>query len=89
MALVSFARAFQRHIECPDDDVPGATLGPVLTAYFERHPGVRSYVLDDTGGVRKHVTVFIDATVITDRRTLSDSVAPGSRIDVFQALSGG
>lgn len=91
VAEVIFAKAFRRHVDCPDErvDVGAATVGAVLAGYFERHPAVRSYVLDDAGAVRKHVAVFVDDDLVGDRTNLSDAVTSGSRIHVFQALSGG
>ena len=89
MVAVSFARAFRRHVECPDADVGGATVGEVLDAYFDGQPAARSYVLDEAGAVRKHVAVFHNSDQIADRTGLSDPVDSGDRIDVFQALSGG
>ena len=84
-----FAKAFRRHVECPDDAVPGATLRAVLDAYFDRHPVVRGYVLDDVGAVRKHIALFVDGDLITDRTELSDPVGEHDTVHVFQALSGG
>lgn len=89
MVSVVFAKAFRRHVECPDASVEGATVRDALDAYFADHPQVRGYVLDEAGAVRKHVAVFVDEDVITDRTGLSDVVADGGRVHVFQALSGG
>lgn len=94
MIEVVFAKAFRRHVECPDASVDAArldraTVGAVLHAYFAATPAVRSYVLDDAGGVRKHVAVFVDGDLIIDRAGLSDPVTPTSKVHVFQALSGG
>jgi hypothetical protein len=86
---LTFARAFRRHVECPDADCPGGTLLDSLANYFELHPNVRGYVLDDAGAVRKHVAVFVDGDLITDRSGLSDPVGEHSTIHIFQALSGG
>jgi hypothetical protein len=86
---VTFARAIQRHASAPPADVAGNTIGEALAAYFEQHPGVRSYVLDERGAVRKHVAVFIGDTLVTDRVGLADPVAADATISVFQALSGG
>jgi hypothetical protein len=89
---VVFARAFRRHVDCPDERVPEGGVGTVraaLDAYFDLHPAVRSYVLDDVGTVRKHVAVFVDGDLVTDRAGLSDCATPSSTIHVFQALSGG
>jgi len=86
---IDFAKAFQRHVDCPVDSLPGATVGEVLAAYFDRHPAVRGYVLDDSGSARRHVAIFLGDDLIADRDELSDEVADGDRIHVFQALSGG
>ena len=69
--------------------VEAATLGAALDAYFETAPKVRSYIVDDQGRLRKHVAVFIDGELLTDKRDLGRSVMPNSEIYVMQALSGG
>lgn len=89
MVEVIFAKAFHRHVECPPESVSGATVGDVLGAYFELHPVVRGYVLDEAGAVRKHVAVFHNDDLIVDRTGLADVAGDGDRVHVFQALSGG
>ncbi len=89
MTRVTFAKAIQRHVDCPPADVVGDTLREALDAYFEIHPSVRRYVLDDQNAVRRHVAVFLDNDLITDRDSLADLVGPTSTVAVFQALSGG
>lgn len=89
MVTVSFTRNLQRHVACPPVDVQGSTVREVLDAAFEAYPGVRSYVLDDGGGLRKHMIVFIGGAQIEDRAQLSDAVHDGVEVHVMQALSGG
>ena len=90
MITVTFAKAFRRHVECPDEAIGRATtLGSVLDAYFGRHPAVRGYVLDDRGELRRHVTVFVDNVQLNHREALAAPVGSRSTIHVFQALSGG
>lgn len=94
MIEVVLAKAFRRHVECPDASVDVTTLDvatvrAVLDAYFATAPAVRSYVLDDLGAVRKHVAVFVDGDLVTDRAGLTDPVTATSKVHVFQALSGG
>ena len=64
-------------------------MGEVLRAVFADNPRARSYVLDDQGGLRRHMLIFLDGEIIHDRTGLSDPVAKGSTIYVYQALSGG
>lgn len=61
----------------------------VLDAVFAGNPQARSYVLDDQAALRRHMTIFVDGRIISDRARLSDPVTDKSSIHVFQALSGG
>lgn len=67
----------------------GVTLGEVVADLDRQFPGIARYLLDDQGTLRKHVNLFVNDSLIQDRETLSDPVAPDDRIHVFQALSGG
>jgi molybdopterin converting factor small subunit len=86
---VSFAKAFRRHVDCPTASVAGDSVRAVIDTYFADHPAVRGYVLDDAGAVRRHVAIFHNDDLIVDRDALTDAVADGDRLQVFQALSGG
>ena len=89
LVSVQFTRNLARHVSCPAAKYVGTTVAEVLGAYFADHPAVRHYVLDDQGGVRQHVTVFVGGSTITDRIRLTDAVGAGDEIYVMQALSGG
>lgn len=70
-------------------DVPGTRLDEVLGGVFLRYPNLCGYVLDEHGGVRHHVAVFVDGTAIADKRHPTQALRPDSEIYVMQALSGG
>ena len=89
MTQVSFTENLRRHVECPPVAVAGSTVREVLDAVFADNPMLRSYILDDQGRVRRHVNVFINNEVVSDRLKLSDPVGPSDEVFVFQALSGG
>lgn len=89
MPVVQFTANLARQTAAPACEVAGGTVREALDAVFALHPALQSYVLDDQRAVRKHVVVFVDGTAITDRKELSDPVAPGAEIFVMQALSGG
>ncbi|MEQ1647621.1 MAG: hypothetical protein ABL898_03455 [Hyphomicrobiaceae bacterium] len=89
MPTVAFTQNIQRHVDCPERSVAGATVREALDAFFAETPLARGYVLDDQGGLRRHMTVFVDGVLIRDRSRLSDPVGAQSRIYVFQSLSGG
>ena len=89
MASVYFTPNLARQTECPECDVEAATVNELFERYFEEWPDVRGYILDDQGAVRKHVKVVVDDNYLEDRDKLSDPLQPGSKVFVFQLLSGG
>jgi sulfur-carrier protein len=89
MPTVSFTANLRRHLPAPDFEVEGATVRAALEAVFALHPQMRSYLVDEQDRLRKHVNVFVAGTMIKDRTGLSDPLAPGDRVWVMQALSGG
>lgn len=89
MATVAFTGNLQRHASAPAARIEARTVGEALSAYFESHPAVRGYVLDDQGEVRRHMLVLVDGRPIRDRVRLTDELGADSEVCVFQALSGG
>ncbi|KAG8150631.1 MoaD/ThiS family protein [Burkholderia catarinensis] len=89
MAHLFFAASIQRHIETPEREIDARTLGEALEAVFADLPRLRSYILDDQGALRKHLSVFVDGRPVRDRQHLSDALGDASRVYVVQALSGG
>lgn len=90
MPAVRFTRHLERFFPgLSPADTPGSTIAQVIAGLEARHPGLTAYLLDDHGGLRKHVNVFVDGRMIRDRERLSDPVRSGSEVYVMQALSGG
>ena len=89
MARVTFTHNIQRHITCPPRDAAGMTVREALDSVFARNESARGYVLEDQGGLRKHMMIFVDGQPIRDRAGRSDAVSATSEVYVMQALSGG
>ena len=89
MASIAFSQHLQTHVDAPRSEVHGATVREAIEALLADNPRLRSYVLDDTGAVRKHIAVFINGESVHDRTGLSDPLPPHGEIFVMQALSGG
>lgn len=89
MPTVVFTQNLRRHVNLERIDVGGGSVEDVLAQVFQQHPRLRSYLLDDTGAVRKHVVLLINGESITDRTHLSDAVPSDATVFVVQALSGG
>lgn len=89
MARVFFTANLRRHVDCASMAADGANLRAVLDRVFAQQQRLATYVLDDQGGLRKHMTILVDGKRIDDREGLGDAVGPDSEIWVMQALSGG
>lgn len=89
MVKVSFTPNLARHVDTSVCDVTAGTVGEALDRVFEGNPRLRGYVLDDQGGLRRHMSVFIDGRHLIDRIRLTDPISPDAHIFVAQALSGG
>lgn len=89
MPTISFAQSIRSHVDEEPCDASGATVSAVLEAVFANHARLRSYLLDDRGAVRKHVSVIVNGEAVNDCEALSDAVAEDAEIFVMQALSGG
>lgn len=88
MPTVEITKHMRRHVDLAPREVAGTTLREVLDRYLSQDPRARSYVFDEQGHLRHHVTVFVDA-VAADRHALDVAVAADAKIFVMQALSGG
>ena len=84
-----FTQNLRRHVDAPEVTAAGATVREVLAAVFESYPALEGYVLDDQGGLRYHMTVFVNGAQVSDRTGLSDAVPADGELYVMQALSGG
>ena len=89
MATVHFTSHLQKFARCAPVEVVGETIGDALQAALADNDSLRSYVLDEQGQLRRHMTVFIDGKLIADRVMLSDPISENSELYVMQALSGG
>ncbi len=89
MPRVVFAPNLRRHVDAPPREVAGGTVREALDAAFAVEPRLAGYVLDEQGGLRKHVIVFVNGQRIADRHGLGDVLGPADEVQVFQALSGG
>jgi hypothetical protein len=81
MATISFTSFIQHYALCAPQEVFGNTVWEVLEAYFETHQRARTFLLDERGGLRPRLQVYVDGVPVTDRVGLSDPVH--ARASVF------
>ena len=90
MVIVQFTSALKRFFpEIDQTEVNATSLPVIIDKLNAKYPGIRDYILDERGGLRKHVNIFVNGKLIEDREQLSDIVPEGGEVYFFQALSGG
>ena len=89
MVKVIFTANLMRHVDCPAMEVGGGTVRDVLAKVFAENPRLKSYVVDEQFGLRRHMGIIVDGEIVQDRKRLSDRVESNSEVYVLQALSGG
>lgn len=67
----------------------GTTLGAVLESLFERHPRLRSRVLDETGAVRRFVNVYVGDDEVGRGVGLQAPVHDGQTVHILPSVAGG
>ena len=90
MPTVKFTYALKRFFpQLKETSVQSGTLPDLLESIDQQYPGIQHYIVDERGALRKHVNIFIDGELITDREQLSDAFSENSEVYIMQALSGG
>ena len=86
---VTFAASLRRHVDCTPQYVAPASLREVLDNGLLGAPELSHYVFDDQRAIRKHVAVFVNQQMVTQRSDLNQLLAAGDQVLVIQALTGG
>jgi hypothetical protein len=66
-------------------DVEPGTVAGAIDELDRRWPGVRDRLCEPGPTLRTHIHVYVDR----ERAALDTTIAPGSRVDVVAAISGG
>ncbi|NJN14279.1 MAG: MoaD/ThiS family protein [Planctomycetes bacterium] len=72
-----------------ETEASGERVRDLLVDLDLRIPGIRHYVVNDHGTLRRHVNIFVDGELVADRAALTDPLRPGCTVHILQALSGG
>jgi len=66
-----------------------ATLRGALEVMEQRYPSLYRSICYETGAVRRHVNLFVNADHIRDLEGLDTALRPGDVVAVLPAVSGG
>ena len=90
MPKVKFTSALNRFF--PDlkaIDVEADSIIETIEQIEQAYPGMKSFILEDSGQIRKHVNIFIGDQLIQSKSLLDYKIDDAEEIYIFQALSGG
>ncbi|HET7481696.1 MAG TPA: ubiquitin-like small modifier protein 1 [Actinomycetota bacterium] len=73
----------------PEVQTSAGRLGEVIEALEERHPGLRQRLLDEAGGLRRFVNVYVNDEDVRFLDGLSTEVPQGARLSIIPAVAGG
>jgi molybdopterin converting factor small subunit len=66
-----------------------ANVRAALEGIERSHPALYRSVCDETGAVRRHVNLFVNAAHVRDREGLDTALVPGDVVTILPAVSGG
>ena len=69
--------------------VEGGTVGEVLAALDQAHPGFRGRLFGDDGELRRFVNVFVADEDVRFLKGLDTEVVPGTTVSIIPAVAGG
>lgn len=69
--------------------VDGSTVAEVLVALETAHPGFKERILDDDGGIRRFVNVFVSDDDVRFLDGLGTRVPDGETVSIVPAVAGG
>lgn len=67
----------------------GQTVGQVLDHLDAVYPGIKGRILDDQGGVRRYVNVYVGNDDVRFADGLATVTADGVQVSVIPAVAGG
>ena len=69
--------------------VSSPSVRGALEELERRHPSLYRSICDETGAVRRHVSLFVNTSHIRDLEGLDTALVPGDVLMVLPAVSGG
>lgn len=90
MPTIEFTDILRRFFpELKSAQTEEGSLYEIVMRLEQEHPGLRNYLLDDQGNVRKHVAVAVDGAFVREKKSRTIFLGAESNVLILQALSGG
>jgi molybdopterin synthase sulfur carrier subunit len=70
-------------------EVSAATIGGLIAELQARFPGIKERLLDDTGGIRRFVNVYVNEEDIRFLQNQETPLKEGDEVSIIPAIAGG
>ena len=70
-------------------DASGSSVGEVVKSLITEYPGLETNLLDEAGGIRKFVNVYVNDEDIRFLDRLDTPVSEGDEVAILPAVAGG
>ena len=70
-------------------ELPGATVGALLTALRADHPDLWSMLITEEGALRSFVNIFVGANNVRSSEGLDTPLTGGEVVSIIPAVAGG
>lgn len=70
-------------------EASGGDVAALIEDLETRHPGFKKRLLDDSGGLRRFVNVYVDDEDVRFLNGLGTSVPEGAKVSIIPAVAGG
>lgn len=88
MIKVFLTANLQKYYPVSQFEADAGSLSQLLAIMDAERPQFSSYIVEESGTVRKHVNVFVNGKLIP-KMAAGREIPPGSEVHIMQALSGG
>lgn len=90
MPTVEFTDVLRRFFpELQPTQTEEGSLYDIVAHLDQQYPGLRNYVLDDQGNVRKHVAIAVNGAFVREKTARAILLDADASLLILQALSGG
>ena len=70
-------------------EVNAATIGGAIAELQARFPGIKERLVDETGGIRRFVNVYVNEEDIRFLQNQETALKEGDEISIIPAIAGG
>jgi molybdopterin synthase sulfur carrier subunit len=70
-------------------EVNAATIGEAIAELQKRFPGIKERLVDETGGIRRFVNVYVNEEDIRFLQNQETALKEGDEVSIIPAIAGG